>query len=70
METEVERDERRTNGESLETLFEIFLVIGLESRSPSFEFKFEGHCGGSKRNRRLKVRGLKGEEWVGVSHKR
>ena len=62
METEVESDERRTNGECLETLFEILLVVGLESRSPSFEFSFEGHCDGGKRNRKLKVRGFKGEE--------
>ena len=39
-------EEEQTNGEGFETLFKILLVVGLESRSPNFEFSFEGHCGG------------------------
>jgi hypothetical protein len=33
----------KTDREKLETLLEIFLVIGLESGSPGLEFGFEGH---------------------------
>ena len=62
-------EERNTNGKSLETLFEILLIVGLESRSPNFKFSFEGHCGGGEEIRRLKVGRLKGEELVTTSVK-
>jgi hypothetical protein len=37
--------EKKTDREEVETLFEILLVVGLESCSPSLEFSFEGHVG-------------------------
>jgi hypothetical protein len=36
----------KTDRKKLETLLEIFLIVGLESSSPGLEFGFEGHSVG------------------------
>lgn len=42
-EFQLEHDKEPTNREKIERLFKVLIVVGLEGRSPSFEFGFERH---------------------------
>jgi hypothetical protein len=49
--------EKKTDGEEVETPFEILLVVGLECCGPSLEFSFEGHVG------QVETEGTDGKGW-------
>jgi hypothetical protein len=48
---------KKTDGEEVETPFEILLVVGFESCGPSLEFGFEGHVG------QVETEGKDGTSW-------